>query len=132
MTIAIDFDGTLHAGLWSNIGTPIPYAIDVMKRLKNDGHYLIIWTCREHAYLTEAVNWLLEKGIPFDRINDHKAGAAEQFGYSARKVHADLYIDDKQVGGLPSWLEIYNYINNQTNRPTTPQSSHIAPSGTRH
>lgn len=110
MVIAIDFDGTLHNAPWPHIGNPLPYVVDVMNKLKADGHYLIIWTCREHQYLTEAVNWLLEKGIPFDRVNDHKVGAVEQFGYAARKVYADIYIDDKQIGGLPMWKDIYNYV----------------------
>jgi len=110
MIIAIDFDGTLHTGRWPNIGAPTPYAIEVMQKLKNDGHYLIIWTCREGERQTEMVNWLLEKGIPFDRINEHKPGTAELYGYSARKVYAHLYIDDKQVGGLPRWDDIYTEV----------------------
>jgi hypothetical protein len=113
MIIAIDFDGTLHTGKWPGIGIPAPYAIDVMRRLKADGHYLIIWTCREGLQQTEMINWLLEKGIPFDRINEHKPGSAELYGYRARKVYAHVYIDDKQVGGLPAWPEIYDCISRQ-------------------
>jgi ribonucleotide monophosphatase NagD (HAD superfamily) len=113
MIIAIDFDGTLHTGAYPAIGTPTPYAVEVMKQLKTDGHYLIIWTCRERERQTEMVNWLLEKGIPFDRINDHKAGTTELYGYAARKVYAHLYVDDKQVGGLPTWKEIYEYASAQ-------------------
>jgi hypothetical protein len=111
MIIAIDFDGTLHTGQWPEIGAPAPYAVEVMKRLKADGHYLIIWTCRENETQTAMVNWLLEKGIPFDRINDNSADNTKRFGGNARKVNADVYIDDKQVGGLPMWGEIYDYVN---------------------
>ncbi|MDR0413198.1 MAG: hypothetical protein LBH61_05305 [Dysgonamonadaceae bacterium] len=110
MIIAIDFDGTLHTGKWPGIGATAPYAADVMRKLKADGHYLIIWTCRERERQTEMVNWLLEKGIPFDSINEHKPGSVEQYGYASRKVYAHLYIDDKQVGGLPSWHEIYEWV----------------------
>ena len=110
MIIAVDFDGTLHTGKWPEIGAPTPYAVEMMRKLKADGHYLIIWTCREQDRQTEAVNWLLEHGIPFDRINEHKAGSWEAYGYKARKVYAHLYVDDKQVGGLPPWTEIYNYV----------------------
>ena len=46
MIIAVDFDKTLHLGEWPNIGIPAPYAVEVMQKLKADGHYLIIWTCR--------------------------------------------------------------------------------------
>ena len=111
MIIAIDFDGTLHTGHWPAIGSPAPDAAKVMRKLKEDGHYLIIWTCREGERQTEAINWLLEKGIPFDRINDHLPKTTEIYGYSSRKVYAHLYIDDKQVGGLPTWADIYDWAN---------------------
>lgn len=109
MIIAIDFDGTLHTGQWPAIGIPAPDAAKVMRQLKADGHYLIIWTCREGECQTEAINWLLEKEIPFDRINDHHAGSIEKYGSASRKVYAHLYIDDKQVGGLPTWADIYEW-----------------------
>jgi hypothetical protein len=110
MIIAVDFDKTLHTGEWPLIGAPVPYAVDVMNRLKSDGHYLIIWTCREAELLTKAVNWMKEKGIPFDRVNDNVPGCVGQYGYNARKVFADVYIDDQQLGGLPTWNEIYDII----------------------
>ena len=110
MTVAVDFDGTLHTGNWPEIGAPAPYAIEVMKRLHDDGHRLIIWTCREGKLQTDMINWLLEKGIPFDRINDHLPGSWEEYGYSAQKVFADVYIDDNNLGGLPTWNEIYHII----------------------
>lgn len=110
MIIAIDFDGTLHTGRWPDIGSPAPYAVDMMQKLKADGHYLIIWTCRENRQQTEAINWLLDKQIPFDRINDNVPGQTELYGNNSRKVHTDLYVDDKQVGGLPCWDEIYNEV----------------------
>jgi hypothetical protein len=110
MIIAVDFDGTLHTGAWPAIGAAAPYAAEVMRKLHEDGHYLIIWTCREGIQQTEMTNWLLERGIPFDRINEHKGDVWQEYGYKARKVYADLYIDDKQVGGLPTWHEIYEYV----------------------
>lgn len=113
MTIAIDFDGTLHTGKWPGIGSPAPYAVEMMKQLKADGHYLIIYTCREGQPQTDMVNWLQEQGIPFDRINDHKPGSWEQYGCKSKKVYAHLYVDDKQVGGLPMWPEIYEYVKQQ-------------------
>jgi hypothetical protein len=110
MIIAGDFDGTLHDGQWPSIGEPVDSCIWGMRALKERGHYLIIWTCREGIRQTEMINWLLEHGIPFDRVNDHVPGQAEKYGYAARKVYAHLYIDDKQVGGLPGWIDIVNYV----------------------
>jgi len=109
MIIAIDFDGTLHTGAYPQIGAAAPYAKEYMCKLKEDGHYLILWTCRQGELLTEAVNWLLGAGIPFDRVNDHEPDNKAEYGGKTRKVYAHLYIDDKQVGGLPTWKEIYEY-----------------------
>ncbi len=110
MIIAIDFDGTLHTGEWPSIGEPMPYAADTLRRLRDDGHYLIIWSCREGAPQTAMVNWLLENRIPFDRLNDHHPEIAKKYGYAARKVFADLYLDDKQLGGLPDWETILGMV----------------------
>ena len=110
MIIAVDFDGTLHTGKWPGLGAPAPYARDVMTRLHQDGHYLIIWSCREGVRQTEMVNWLLEYGIPFDRVNDNHTDGIAAYEGNSRKVYAHLYVDDKQVGGLPTWEEIYEFV----------------------
>jgi len=111
MIIAVDFDGTLHTGrCWPEIGAPAPYAVEVMQRLKADGHYLIIWTCREGIFQTEMVHWMLKNGIPVDRINGHLPDVAKSFGYESRKIYADVYIDNQNLGGLPSWNKIYDII----------------------
>lgn len=110
MTIAVDFDGTLHMGAYPSIGDMRPGAKEYMQKLKEDGHYLIIWTCREGDVLLEAINWLLSQDIPFDRVNDHEPENKAKYGGTTRKVSADLYVDDKQVGELPTWEEIYRYV----------------------
>lgn len=110
MIIAIDFDGTLHSGVFPAIGVPAPYAVEIMQKLKADGHYIIINTCRSNDDLLEAINWMLLKRIPFDRVNDNHPAQIALHKNNSRKVHADLYIDDKQVGGLPLWPDIYKYI----------------------
>jgi ribonucleotide monophosphatase NagD (HAD superfamily) len=112
MIIAVDFDGTLHTGEWPEIGAPAPYAADTLQRLSAEGHYIIIWTCREGKSQTDMVNWLIEHEIPFNRINDNTEW--EQYGYNARKVNADVYIDDRNVGGLPTWDEIYDIISKKS------------------
>ena len=104
MIIAVDFDGTLCRGTFPDIDGPQPYAVEVMRKLKADGHYLILWTCRRGERLEQALNWLLEQGIPFDRINAHEP------------QNLALYIDDKQVGGLPTWPEIYDWIAEEERR----------------
>jgi hypothetical protein len=119
MIIAVDFDGTLHAGRYPNIGAPAPYAIDVMTRLHEDGHYIIINTCRGGDLLIQAINWLLLHKIPFDRVNDNEPGNTDKYESNSRKIYAHCYIDDKQVGGLPTWPEIYSYISDMEKKYST-------------
>ncbi|NCB82973.1 MAG: hypothetical protein EOM44_00515 [Bacteroidia bacterium] len=110
MIIAVDFDGTLHLGQFPAIGIEAPDAAAVMNKLKDEGHYLIINTARDGAELLAAINWLLEHGIPFDRVNDNHPGNVAKYGSNSRKVYAHLYVDDRQVGGLPPWADIYTHV----------------------
>lgn len=111
MIIAIDFDGTIHTGEYPKIGYLFPDVRKTISSLRAKGHYIIIWTCRSGEDLQNAINWLIEKGIEFDRINDNHPGNIAQYGGNTRKIYADLYIDDKQVGGLPEWSKIEEFIN---------------------
>nr|WP_320037162.1 hypothetical protein [uncultured Bacteroides sp.] len=109
MIIAVDFDGTLHTGEFPAIGEPAKDVAEYMQKLHEDGHYIIIWTCRCDQKLVEAINWLIDNNIPFNRINDHCPEHAGQYPTNPRKVYAHLYVDDRQVGPLPSWRDIYMY-----------------------
>ena len=91
----------------------MPYAIEKMKQLKAAGHYIIINTCRCDEHLIAAINWLLEKGIPFDRVNDNHPAGVITHGSNSRKVFADIYVDDRQVGGLQTWPYTFDYIEEQ-------------------
>ena len=110
MIIAIDFDGTLHTGQYPTIGSASKNARIVMQQLKTDGHYLIIWTCREGEYKQQMEEWLRANEIPFDSINENNPDVVKRYGSDSRKIYAHLYIDDKQVGKLPTWRHIYQYI----------------------
>ena len=103
MIIAGDFDGTLWEDRYPEIGYPMPQAIASMRRLHEDGHYLILWTCRTGERLKDAINWLLERGVPIDRVNDHCPENLAKYGEGGLKVYADRYIDDK--AGFTSWFE---------------------------
>lgn len=110
MIIAIDFDGTICRGQYPNIDGLQLDAKKYIQKLKADGHYIIIYTCRCGDYLTQVINWLLENEIPFDRVNDNEPKSTALYKHNSRKVYAHIYVDDKQVGGLPTWGEIYEYI----------------------
>ncbi|MFK8283509.1 HAD hydrolase family protein [Capnocytophaga canis] len=124
MIIAIDFDGTICRGIYPNIDGLQPDAKQYIQKLKDDGHYIIIYTCRSGDYLTQAINWLLANEIPFDRVNDNEPQSVELYKNNSRKVYAHVYVDDKQVGGLPPWGEIYKYITEKENEYQQTLSNH--------
>ena len=101
MIIAIDFDGTLVQHKFPEIGEPIEGAFEVLKIMKNDGHKLILWTCRTDVpagnFLTQAVEFCKSKGIEFDAINDNIQPYQDNIYTNCRKVYADLYLDDKAI-----------------------------------
>lgn len=100
MTVAIDFDGTLCYNAFPEIGDPNIRVIKLVKLLKFSGVKLILWTCRNGEYLDAAVKWCKEHGLEFDAVNENLKETQECFGGDTRKVWADLYLDDKNVGGL--------------------------------
>ena len=110
MIIAVDFDGTLHDAEYPNIGEPVKDAVEVMRRIHDDGHTIIIWSCRAGRYYDDMVEWLDGIGIPFDYINEHDRTVLNTYGVDTRKVYADVYIDDHNIGGIPSWKSIYRKI----------------------
>ena len=103
MIIAVDFDGTIVEHRFPSIGKPIPNAIKVLKELQKRGHQLILWTYRDGAYLREAVEYCKSQGIEFWAVNE--SSPEEEFNprYNSRKIYADIYIDDRNVGGLIEW-----------------------------
>ena len=108
MIIAVDFDGTIVEHAYPKIGKPIPYAIDVLKKLLDENHTLLLWTVREGALLDEALKYCSKNGVEFYAAN--KNYPEEEVGDTPRKLMADLFIDDKNIGGLPDWSVIYNTI----------------------
>lgn len=116
MTIAVDFDGTISTGTFPEVGIPMPYSVEVIREWYKEGHYIIIWTCRTGDDLLRMVNYLKDYNIPFDRVNANHPDDIEFYGGDTRKVNADVYIDDRQVGGLPSWNEIREYVKNLKNK----------------
>ena len=108
MIIAIDFDGTIVKDQFPAIGEMVEGAKEAINQLKKDGYYIIIWTCRSHVRLLEALEWLAKQGIHYDKINESCPANVEKYsGIDTRKIYADIYIDDKMLVKLPTWDEIY-------------------------
>ena len=111
MTIAVDFDGTIVEERYPEIGAERPFATDTLKMLMRDQHRLILWTVREVKLLEDAVNWFRERGVEFYAINKDYPEEKEQWNeHFSRKIKADIWIDDRNIGGLPDWGQIYQMI----------------------
>ena len=93
---------------------PIPGAVSTLKRLKKEGHYIIIMTARNMATHSNNLGkiianqapivfeWLKKHEIPYDEIH---------FG----KPLADFYIDDKAIR-LENWELLNQTISSLTNK----------------
>lgn len=111
MTIAIDFDGTIVEHKYPQIGKEIPFAIATLKRLQDDGHRLILWSCREGRLLEDAIAFCRERGIEFFAVNSNYPDEdVDADAIRSRKLKADMFIDDRNIGGLPDWGVIYEMI----------------------
>lgn len=110
MIIAVDFDGTIVEHRYPKIGDEIPFAVQTLKMLMEDRHQLILWTVREGDLLKEAIEWCRKRGIEFYAVNrDYPEEDTAHQGFS-RKIKADIFIDDRNLGGLPDWGDIYRMI----------------------
>ena len=109
MVIAVDFDGTIVEHAYPEIGRPIPFAIDTLLQLQKDNHKLILWSVREGELLQNAIDYCAERGLYFYAANANYPG--EERENASRKLGADLFIDDRNLGGLPDWGVTYNAVN---------------------
>lgn len=111
MIIAVDFDGTIVEHRYPEIGREIPFAVETLKKLIEDRHQLILWSVREGRLLYEAVEWCRQRGLEFYAVNkDFPEEDTEKNRHYSRKLKADLFIDDRNLGGLPDWGDIYRMI----------------------
>ena len=107
MIIAVDFDGTIVEHQYPGIGREKPFAIDTLKKLAQEHHRLILWTVREGKLLQEAIDFCKERGLEFYAVNRNYP---EEKHPTERKLRAEMWIDDRNLGGLPDWGTIYQMI----------------------
>ncbi len=113
MIIAVDFDGTIVEDKYPDIGKEKQFAFRTLKALQKEGHLLILWTYRSGRTLEAAVEFCRKNGIEFYAVN--KSYPEEKFDESqtSRKIHADIFIDDRNIGGMIEWGRIWQIINNE-------------------
>lgn len=121
--IAIDFDGTIVEDKYPSIGRERPFALRTLRALQEKGFLLILWTCRSGAELTAAVEFCRKGGVEFYAVNENYEGELGHGG-CPRKIDADIYIDDRNFGPLPSWGEIYQTLTGEQTKdqPKTGES----------
>lgn len=124
MIIVIDFDGVIVEKKYPEIGELRKDAKKVINWLYSEGHEIIINTCRTGFFEGEAQKFLEAQEINFHYINCNLPRLIEQYGQDCRKISGDVYIDDKCIAGLPSWLEIHQIIKNKENNSETVDRKH--------
>ncbi len=117
--IAVDFDGTIVEHAYPAIGKEMLFAFATLKALQDKGHKLILWTFRVGDTLDEAVDYCKQNGIEFYAVN--KSYPEEEYTHIvSRKINADIFIDDRNIGGFPGWSKIW-----QTLHPEGGEYNHI-------
>ena len=111
MTIAVDFDGTIVEHRYPEIGPEKPFATETLRMLIRDRHQLVLWTVRTGRLLDEAIAWCRDRGVEFWAVNrDFPEEDIEKNEHYSRKLRVDMFIDDRNLGGLPDWGTIYRMI----------------------
>ena len=97
---------------YPEIGKKLPCAAVPHKLWFAARHKLILWSVREGKLLDEAVNWCKERGIEFYAVNrDYpEERGTDNNNHFSRKLKVDMFIDDRNIGGLPDWGTIYRMI----------------------
>lgn len=101
MILAIDFDGVIHD--WEHpkpgrkMGPPMPGAAEAIRRLKQQGHQIIIHSCNRVSVIAD---WCKYFDVPYDSI---WAGVG--------KPAASVYVDDRALKFV-DWESTYRELQN--------------------
>lgn len=95
MFLAIDFDGTIVSHSYPRIGSPVPGALNWLKRFQEAGAELILWTMRDGQELKEAIEYCEANGITFF---SHNSNPTQDSWTKSPKCYAHYYIDDTAFG----------------------------------
>jgi len=94
LIIAVDFDGTCVTHEYPNVGKEIG-APQVLKKITDAGHKIILFTMRSGKELQDAVNWFKQNNIPLFGVNENPT---QHTWTASPKPYAHMYIDDAAFG----------------------------------
>lgn len=106
--IGIDFDGTMVKQKYPYLGDPLDNAVEVVHKLMEAGHKIILYTMRSGDRLEEAVEYMEENGIVLWAVNENPS---QKYWTESPKIFCNMYIDDCALG-IPmdedgvDWYEI--------------------------
>lgn len=108
-TVCIDIDGTIcHYIEWQGatvFGEIIPGAVENIRKLKDCGCFIIIYTTRADKFAI--AEFLNRNKIPYDSINENPHQPDNAIG---GKPIADVYVDDRNVPFEGNWEKTYKDI----------------------
>lgn len=96
----MDFDATVVEDQFPDVGPPVPGAVYWLRRFSKEGARIILNTMRSvdqdtGDVLTPAVSFFKKHGIHLYGVNENPE---QKEWTTSPKVHADVYIDDKNFG----------------------------------
>ncbi len=113
MVIAVDFDGTIVEDCYPEIGDPKIFAFETLIEFQKHNHQLILWTTRTGNELKQAVDYCKSNGVEFYAVN--ASYPEEQFvGKASRKINCDVFLSEKNIGGMPGWGETWQELKEMT------------------
>ena len=107
--IAVDFDGTIVEHAYPEIGKEMMFATHTLKALQQKGHKIILWTFRQGRELDEAIQYCRSRGVEFYAVN-RNFPEEEINENTPRKIQADIFIDDRNLGGFPGWSKVWQML----------------------
>ncbi len=113
MKIAVDFDGTIVEHEYPGIGEEKLFAIETLKQIQKLGHQLVLWTYRTGRELDAAVEFCRSKGLEFYAVNKNYPEEIWDEN-TPRKIDADVFIDDRNLGGFVEWSKIWQMFTNES------------------
>jgi hypothetical protein len=96
------------------------FAFETLKELQRQKHQLILWTYRSGTELEAAVDFCRENGVEFYAVNNSYPEEIYDTSFS-RKIHAHVFVDDRNLGGFPGWSKVWQMINGNDSDETIPQ-----------